>query len=132
MPAITMGVPGVAGFIRFMRASTLDVMGQDFIRTARAKGLTEFTVDSRHVLKNALIPIVTIMGFTLSGMLSTGFVAELIFGIPGVGRFALQSIWDRDYPVLMAVTLIGAGAFVVANLLADVAYTLIDPRIRYR
>ena len=130
--AIAMGLFQIAGIVRLMRASTLDVMGQDFIRTARAKGLSEFAVDSRHVLKNSLIPVVTIMGFVLAGMMSTGFVAELILGIPGVGRFALQSVWDRDYPVLMAITLIGAGAFVVANLLADIAYTIIDPRIRYQ
>ena len=131
-PAIVMGIPGIAGLMRLMRASTLDVMGQDFVRTARAKGLSELVVDSRHILKNALIPIVTIMGFSLAGMLSTGFITETILGIPGVGRFVLQSIWDRDYPVIMAVTLIGAGAFVIANLIADIAYTVIDPRIRYQ
>ena len=131
-PAIVMGIPGIAGLMRLMRASTLDVMGQDFVRTARAKGLSELVVDSRHVLKNALIPIVTILGFALAGMLSTGFITETILGIPGVGRFVLQSIWDRDYPVIMAVTLIGASAFVIANLIADIAYTVIDPRIRYQ
>ena len=131
-PAIVMGIPGVAGLMRVMRASTLDVLGQDFVRTARAKGLSELAVDSRHVLKNALIPIVTIMGFALAGMLSTGFITETILGIPGIGRFVLQSIFDRDYPVIMAVTLIGASAFVVANLIADIAYTIIDPRIRYQ
>ena len=131
-PAIVMGIPGVAGLMRLMRASTLDVIGQDFVRTARAKGLSEMVVDSRHVLKNALIPIVTIMGFALAGMLSTGFITETILGIPGVGRFVLQSIWDRDYPVIMAVTLIGASGFVIANLIADIAYTVIDPRIRYQ
>ena len=132
IPAITMGIPGVAGLARLMRASTLEVMGQDFIRTARAKGLSEFAVDSRHVLKNAMIPIVTILAFSLAGMLSTGFITEQLLGIPGVGRFAVQSIFDRDYPVIMAITLLGASAFVIANLLADIAYTIIDPRIRYQ
>lgn len=132
VPAITMGIPSVAGLARLMRASTLDVLGQDFIRTARAKGLSNFRVDSRHVFKNAMIPIVTILAFSLAGMLSTGFITETILGIPGIGRFAVQSIFDRDYPVIMAITLLGAGAFVIANLLADVAYSVIDPRIRYR
>ena len=130
--AITMGIPGVAGFTRLMRASTLDVLGQDFIRTALSKGLSEFTVDYRHVLKNALIPIVTILAFSLAGMLTTSFVLETILGIPGVGQFVIDSIWNRDYPVIMAITLMLASAFVIANLLADIAYSLVDPRIRYR
>ena len=131
VPAITMGVPGVAAFARLMRASTLDVMNQDFIRTAYSKGLSSFTVDSVHVLKNALIPIVTILAFSLAGMLSTSFITERLLGIPGIGDFAIQSVFNRDYPVLMAITLIGAGAFVIANLLADIAYSFFDPRIRY-
>ena len=114
-----------------MRASTLDVMGQDFIRTAYAKGLTSFAVDYRHILKNAMIPIITILSFTLAGMLSTGFITERILGIPGVGSLAIDSIFNRDYPVIMAITLIGSIAFVLANLLADIAYSFVDPRIRY-
>jgi ABC-type dipeptide/oligopeptide/nickel transport system permease component len=131
VPAITMGVPGVAAFARLMRASTLDVMNQDFIRTAYSKGLSSFTVDSVHVLKNALIPIITILAFSLAGMLSTSFITERLLGIPGIGDFAIQSVFNRDYPVLMAITLIGACAFVIANLLADIAYSFFDPRIRY-
>ena len=130
--AVTMGIPGVAGLLRLMRASTLDVMGQDFIRTAYAKGLTSFSVDYRHVLKNAIIPIITIMSFTLAGMLSTGFITERILGIPGMGSLAIDSIFNRDYPVIMAITIIGSTAFVLANLLADISYSLVDPRIRYR
>ncbi len=132
VPAITMGIPGVAGFARFMRASTLDVMGEDFIRTAHAKGLSGFVVDYRHVFKNAMIPIVTILAFALAGMLGTSFIIERILGIPGAGNFAIEAIFNRDYPVIMAITLIGAGAFVVANLVADIAYSFIDPRIRYQ
>lgn len=132
IPAIAMGIPGVAGWTRLMRASTLDVLGQDFIRTARSKGLSEFTINSIHVLKNALIPIITMLTFALAGMLSTGFITETILGIPGVGRFTVQSIFDRDYPVIMAVTLIGSGVFVIANLLADITYAIVDPRIHYR
>ena len=132
VPAITMGIPGVALLLRLMRASTLDVMGQDFIRTAQAKGLSSFVVDYRHVLKNALIPIVTILAFALAGMLTTSFITERILGIPGVGQFLIDSIWNRDYPVIMGSTLILATAFVLANLLADITYSIVDPRIRYQ
>ena len=132
IPAITMGIPGIAGLARLMRASTLDVMGQDFIRTAHSKGLSSVVVDSRHILKNALIPIITILSFALAGMLTTSFITEQIFGIPGVGQFVIDSVFKRDYPVIMAVTLILATAFVLANLLADITYSIIDPRIRYK
>ena len=132
VPVITMGLFGFAGLMRLMRASTLDVMGQDFIRTAQAKGLSRFVVDYRHILRNALIPIVTVVTLSLDGLLTTSFVAERILGIPGVGDFIIQSIFNRDYPVIMAITLIGATAFVFAVLLADIVYTMIDPRIRYR
>ena len=131
VPAIAMGVPGIAGLARLMRASTLDVLGQDFVRTARAKGLTHVTVDRRHVLRNAMIPIVTVLAFSLAGLIGGAFITETIMGIPGVGRFFIESIFNRDYPVIMAITLIGATAFVIANLLADVTYAFVDPRIRY-
>ena len=131
VPAITMGIPGIAGLARLMRASTLDVMGQDFIRTAHSKGIHPMTVDYRHILRNAIIPIITILSFSLAGMLTTGFITERLLGIPGVGDFAIQSIFNRDYPVIMAFTLILSAAFVIANLLADIAYTFVDPRIRY-
>ena len=131
VPAITMGLPGVAGIVRLMRSSTLDVLGQDFIRTAHAKGLNPTQVDYKHVLKNALIPIVTVISFSLAGMLTTGFITERLLGIPGVGDFAIQSVFNRDYPVIMAFTLILSVAFVIANLIADIAYSFVDPRIRF-
>ncbi len=131
-PAVCMGIPGIAGLLRLMRASTLDVMGQDFIRTAKAKGLSSLSVDYGHVFKNSIIPIITVLSFTLAGMLSTGFIAERILGFPGVGSLAIDSIFNRDYPVIMAITLIGSAAFVLANLLADIAYSIVDPRIRYQ
>ena len=115
-----------------MRASTLDVMGQDFIRTAYSKGLSPTLVDYRHVFKNAMIPIITVLAFTMAGIFGTSFIAELLFGIPGLGNLAIESVWNRDYPVIMAITLIAATAFVLANLLADIAYSIVDPRIRYR
>ena len=132
VPALAMGVPGIAGFTRLMRAVTLDVMGQDFIRTANAKGLSPLTVDTRHVLRNAMIPIITILAFSLAGLIGGAFITETIMGIPGIGRFAVDAIFSRDYDVIMAITLIGAFAFVLANLLADLAYAFIDPRIRYQ
>ncbi len=132
VPALTLGIPGVAGLARFMRASTLDVLGQDFIRTAKAKGLTQFAVDSRHVLKNAMIPIVTLLSFALAGMFVTSFIVEFILGIPGVGHFTIDSVFNRDYPIIMAMGILGSAAFVIANLLADIAYAFIDPRIHYQ
>ena len=131
VPAITLGVPGVAGLARLMRSTTLEVLAQDFIRTARAKGLSGYTVDYRHVFKNAMIPIVTILAFSMAGILTTSFIVERILGIPGVGNFMIESIFNRDYPVIMAVVLIVSSAFILANLVADVAYAFIDPRIRY-
>ena len=132
VPAITMGVPGIAGLTRLMRASTLDTLGQDFIRTAHSKGLGQMVVNGRHVFRNSLIPIVTILAFSLAGLISGAFITETIMGIPGIGRFAVESVFNRDYPVIMAITLIGSGAFVLANLLADLTYAIIDPRIRYQ
>lgn len=132
MPAMVMGIPGIASWTRLMRASTLDVLGQDFIRTARAKGLRESVVHVRHVARNALIPIITILGLSLGGLVEGAFITEGIYGIPGIGRLAVDSIFNRDYPVITAITIIIAIAFVSANLLVDLMYAYLDPRIRYR
>ncbi len=131
IPALAMGIPGIASITRLMRASTLDVLGQDFIRTARAKGLSEFVVQYRHVMRNALIPIITILGFAVADLVGGAFIVETMYGIPGIGRLAVDSIFARDYPVIMALTVIVATAFVIGNLLADISYGLVDPRIRY-
>ena len=131
VPAIAMGVTGFAGLMRIMRSSTLDVLHQDFVRTAHSKGLGQVTVVRRHVARNAMIPIITLLAFSFAGLIGGSFISERIFGIPGIGNFAIDSIFQRDYPVLMAITLIGASAFVLANLLADIAYAFVDPRIRY-
>jgi peptide/nickel transport system permease protein len=130
LPAVTIGVPGIAVFTRLMRASTLDVLGQEYIRTARSKGLSELVVNYRHIARNALIPIMTVFGFTFAGLFAGSLITELIFGIPGVGRISLDSIFARDFPVITALVLIGATMLVFANLLIDFAYTVIDPRIR--
>ena len=131
MPALVLGIPGVAGLTRLTRASTLDVISQDYVRTARAKGLREFVVRYRHILRNALIPISTVMGLSLATLAEGALITEFIFGIPGVGLLSIESIFARDYPVIMALVLVIAVAFVMANLLVDIAYRFIDPRIRY-
>ena len=131
IPALAMGIPGIAAITRLMRASTLDVLGQDYIRTARAKGLSEFWVRYRHILRNALIPIITIFGFAVADLVGGAFIVETMYGIPGIGRLAVDSIFARDYPVIMALTVIIATAFVLGNLLADILYAVVDPRIRY-
>jgi len=130
LPALTIGIPGAAVFVRFMRASTLDVIGQEYVRTAHAKGMSNFVVNYRHVARNALLPVVTIMGFTMAGMFGGSLIVELIYGIPGAGRLSLDAIFQRDFPVLTAFVLLGAGMLVFANLIIDIAYTIIDPRIR--
>ena len=130
MPALVMGLPGIAGMARLTRASALEVLGQDYVRTARAKGLSEFTVQGRHVLKNAMIPVLTVMGLSMATLVEGAFITETIFGIPGIGRFAVDSIFNRDYPVIMALGLIVAVAFVFTNLLVDLLYGVLDPRIR--
>lgn len=114
-----------------MRASTLEVLGQDFIRTARAKGLAERVVQVRHVARNALIPIMTMLGLSLGGLVEGAFITEGLFGIPGIGRMAVDSLFARDYTVIMAITLIIAISFVTTNLIVDLAYGFLDPRIRY-
>ncbi|HHJ07462.1 MAG TPA: ABC transporter permease [Anaerolineae bacterium] len=120
----------VAGFARQTRANMLDALNSDYVRTARAKGLTEVTVVGRHVLQNALIPLVTIFGFVLGGVVEGTLITETIFGIPGMGQLAFDAIGARDYPIIIAVTVLGAVIFALANLWADLFYGVIDPRIR--
>ncbi len=130
MPAVVMGVPGIAIVVRLVRASVLDVLGQDYIRTARAKGLPEIIVRRRHILRNAMIPLATSFGFTIAGLAGGTFIVEIYFGIPGVGLFAIESLFQRDYPVIMAFAVISTSLFVLANLVVDLMYPLLDPRIR--
>ena len=131
LPALVLSLPGIAGIARLVRATTLSVLGEDYVRTARAKGLTEFTVVSRHVARNALLPLVTIVGLSMITLLEGAFFTETILGIPGIGRLGFQAAQSRDYDVILALVLILAAAFVLANLIIDIAYTFIDPRIRY-
>ena len=130
LPAVVMGVPGIALITRLTRASTLEVISQDYIRTARAKGLSEFTVQRRHVLRNAMIPVITMLGFSLAGIAFTSFIVERFFGIPGIGNLFIESIFARDYPIINAVIIIGTTMFVAANLIVDLIYPWLDPRIR--
>ena len=130
LPAIVMGVPGIAIITRLTRASTLEVLGQDYIRTARAKGLSEFTVQRRHILRNAMIPVITMLGFSLAGIAFTSFIVERFFGIPGIGNLFIESIFARDFPIINAVIIIGTTMFVLANLVVDLIYPWLDPRIR--
>ncbi len=132
LPARTIGIPGGAIFVRHMRASTLEVIGQEYIRTARAKGMSNFVINYRHVARNALLPILTLLGFTLAGIFGGSLIVELIYGIPGVSRLSLDAIFQRDFPVLTAFVLLGSMMLVLANLVIDIAYTIIDPRIRLK
>lgn len=129
---VTMGMVGwVAWYSRFLRSSMLDVIHQDYIRTARAKGLAERFVLYKHALKNAAIPLVTIFALDLPTIFAGSLYVELLFSWPGMGRLYYNSATGRDYPVLMAILIIAAGLMIISNLLADIAYGLLDPRIRY-
>ena len=131
LPAVALSLPSVAGVARLVRATTLQVLGEDYVRTARAKGLPEFVVVSRHVARNALLPLVTVIGLSLITLLEGAFFTETILGIPGIGRLGFEAATSRDYDVILALVLLLAFAFVVANIITDIAYTFIDPRIRY-
>jgi peptide/nickel transport system permease protein len=129
---VTMGMVGwVAWYSRFLRSGMLDVLHEDYIRTARAKGLAERLVLYKHALKNAVIPLVTIFALDIPYIFAGSLYAELLFSWPGMGRLYYQAATGRDYPMLMAILTIGAGFTIFANLLADIAYAYLDPRIRY-
>lgn len=131
LPLITMTIGSLAGLTRYQRAAMLEVLNQDFIRTARAKGLPERVVIFKHALRNALIPIVTILGLSLPDLFGGAFIIETIFAWPGMGRLGVQSIFQRNYPVIMGVVMFSALLIVLGNLLADILYAVVDPRIRY-
>jgi len=131
LPSIALGLGPAAAIARYTRSSMLEVLRQDFVRTGRAKGLGELLLVVRHELKNALLPVVTVMGPTAAYLATGSFLIEQIFHIPGIGRNFVQSILSRDYPMIMASVLLYATAVAVANLLVDVSYALLDPRIRY-
>lgn len=130
LPAFIEATAVIAILTRQMRAGMIEVLGQDYIRTARAKGLRERAVVVRHAMRNALIPITTIVGLMLGGLVAGSFLVESWFGIPGVGALAFDALFSYDYYIIMATTLLIAAAYVIANLLVDLTYGLIDPRIR--
>jgi len=131
LPVATLAIISVAGWSRYMRASMLEVMRQDFIRTARSKGLDGGQVIRRHALRNALIPIVTLLGLTIPSLLSGAAITETVFSWPGLGWLGVTSVTERDYPVVLAVVMIGGVMVIIGNLLADIAYAVVDPRIHY-
>lgn len=131
LPAFTLGIFNAAIVARLTRASLLQVLGEDYVRTARAKGLPEGVVITKHALKNSLIPVITILGPIFAAVVTGSFVVENAFGIPGMGRYFVTSITSRDYPVIMGTILLYAFILVICNLVVDIAYAWIDPRIRF-
>jgi ABC-type dipeptide/oligopeptide/nickel transport system permease component len=130
LPVLIMSLPGVAGVARFMRASVIAVMSEDYVRTARAKGLRERTVIITHITRNALLPMITVIGLSLPGITAGALFTEQYFGIPGIAREALQAVTAPDFDVILALVLFGSTLFVLANIAIDVLYAVIDPRIR--
>ncbi len=131
LPVTTMTLLSLTGLTRYQRAAMLEVLNQDFIRTARAKGLSERIVIFKHALRNALIPIVTILGLSLPDLFGGAFIIETIFAWPGMGRLGVMAIFQRNYPLIMGIVMLSAVLIVLGNLLADIAYAWVDPRIRY-
>jgi peptide/nickel transport system permease protein len=130
LPVTALGIGNAAGVARYMRGSMLEVIHQDYIRTARAKGLSERTVIFKHALRNAMIPIITLLGLYLPVLLSGSVLVETIFAWPGMGRLIVDAIFQRDYPLVMATSFVAAAMVVAGNLIADVLYAVVDPRIR--
>lgn len=131
IPAAALALGPAATLARYTRASMLEVIRMDYVRTARSKGLSERAVIFRHALRNALIPVVTVAGLSLAGVLTGSFFVESIYRVPGIGRYFVTSVQGRDYPVMIGVTLLWGTMLSVMNLAVDVAYGLLDPRIRY-
>ncbi len=131
MPVLMLGLTGLAGLSRFTRQNMLEVIRQDYVTTARAKGLSETIVIYKHALKNALLPIITILALSIPGLIGGSVIIEQIYSIPGMGKLFYDAVMMRDYPVVMGILVIGAFLTLLANLLADIAYGLVDPRISY-
>lgn len=132
LPSILLSIGGIAALSRYTRSSMLEVVRQDYIRTAKAKGLPEEEVYYRHALRNALLPIVTLFGFLIPGLIGGSIIIETVFAWPGIGRLAYQSVLARDYPVVMTINTITAVLVLLGNFIADVLYAIVDPRIRYQ
>ena len=131
LPAASLGLVVIALIARMTRASVLEVLKEDYVRTARAKGITERAILIRHALRNASLPILTVVGLSLAGLLSGAVVTESVFAIPGLGRLAVEAIATRDYPIIQAMIILIGGFYVFINLIVDILYAFLDPRIRY-
>lgn len=131
LPAVTLASTQIASLLRFTRSSMMEAIQQEYVRTARAKGLTERVVIYKHALRNALLPVVTVLGLSLSFIVGGAVLIETVFAWPGVGQLAVQSVFSRDYPVIMGVNVMIAAVVIVGNLVTDLTYALIDPRIGY-
>jgi ABC-type dipeptide/oligopeptide/nickel transport system permease component len=129
LPTLTLALPTSAIIARLVRASVLDVFGADYVRTARAKGVAPRPVLTRHILRNSLIPVITMLGLHLGHLLGGAFIVETIFGLPGLGRLIVQAIFDRDYPIVLGATLLIATMYLAINLLVDVAHGWLDPQV---
>jgi len=130
-PAVVLALFQIGFLARITRSAMLDVLDQDFIRTARAKGVDEWTTISKHAFRNTLIPVVTVLGITLSLLIGGSVVIEQVFALPGIGRLIVQGILARDYPLVQGTMLLFGFAFVVINIIVDIIYTFVDPRVRY-
>jgi peptide/nickel transport system permease protein len=131
LPVSSLAIQSIAGWSRYVRATMLEVLHQDYVRTAKAKGLSPNRVNFRHALRNALIPVVTLLGLSLPSLIAGAAITEGIFSWPGLGLMGLNAVGERDYPVVMAFVLLGGIAVVLGNLIADVLYGVVDPRIKY-
>ncbi|MDR1913540.1 MAG: ABC transporter permease [Clostridiales bacterium] len=131
MPMFALSLSPTCNITRYVRSSVLDIQGQDYLKTARAKGLSEQVVMIKHALRNALIPVITYLGPMITGVLTGSFVIEKIFSIPGLGKYFVDSISGRDYPMIMGTTIFFAALLIIANLLVDILYKIVDPRITY-
>jgi peptide/nickel transport system permease protein len=131
LPAVVLSFRYIAGWSRYLRSSMIGALRTDYIRTARAKGLPERAVVGRHALRNALIPVISIMALDLAGLFSGAVITETVFAWPGIGRLFVQAMFARDYPLLMGILLLGSAMVVVFNLIADLVYGVLDPRVRY-
>jgi peptide/nickel transport system permease protein len=131
LPSIILAIGGIAALSRYTRSSMLEVIRQDYVRTAKAKGLPEETVYYKHALRNALLPIITLFGFLIPGLIGGAIIMETVFAWPGIGRLAYQAVLARDYPVVMTINTITAVLVLIGNFIADVLYGIADPRIRY-
>ncbi|MCL2487052.1 MAG: ABC transporter permease [Oscillospiraceae bacterium] len=131
LPVLTLSFSPMSYIARLVRSTMLDVIGQDYIKTARAKGLSNFKVIFKHTMRNTLIPVITYLGPMTAGVLTGGFVVERIFSIPGLGRYFIDAISNRDYPMIMGTTIFFAAILIVANLIVDILYCVVDPRIKF-